>query len=317
MKKKNNTYQFLNIIEEKKFFNYSQNKKEKFLLENKIYIPRDLKDPHWLYEIEYSDEADEFFFISDLNDLVTREILRYCENYSGFQLGYNEYEKRIKRIINMTLDNVDKEKIIREEHDIYFNILNDNYLTEEYFDESIKGDDMFGCVTLHGIEEDTVYKFITSKHPYLGGDSPIIDCKKIKKSIKILKFLKEEMAKIKDSKEEKVYKPKPTTPLPFNDKIFRTIEAQDWFFNTLNKMGAIEDHNKPIRRKFQPICSAIFYSISCKKHILKYGLKLQDLINFLNKEFKTKIKTKLSVGHLHEDEVSKNIEKFIENNNLA
>lgn len=305
MKKKKNSYQFRNIIKEKIFNKYNQREKERFLIDKKIYIPRknELNNPFWLYDYDYSNDyeiSDGFFEFTDMNILFIKEILKYCESYSGFMPGYSTYEKRMKRIINMTLDDIDKEKIIREEYDEYLGILDANYLTEEYFDKSLKEHDMFGCVTIHGIDETTVIKFITNKHPYLGDDSPISDCRQIKKCVKILKFLKEEMNKITDSKEEKVYKPKPTTPLPFNDEIFRTIEAQNWFYETLKKMGAIETGNTPKKRKFQPICHAIFYSPDCKKKIFRYSLELKDFILFLNKEFNTNIKTKLSNGYLHE-----------------
>ena len=321
MKKKINSYQFRNIIKEKIFNKYNQREKERFLIDKKIYIPHknELNNPFWLYDFDYSNDyeiSDGFIDFTDMNVLFIKEMLRYCEEYGGLRdNNHGEYVKRLKRNINMTLDDLDKERVIRGEYEKYSRDLNSSHLTDYYFDENIEVDDMFGCITLEGIDETTVFKYITKEYPYLGDDSPISDCIQINKSIKILKFLKKEMAKIKTPYEQNIYKSEFT--IHFNDGIFRTIEAQNWFYETLYKMGAIEDHNKPKRRKFQPICSAIFYSISCKKHILKYGLKLEDLINFLNKEFKTKIKTKLSVGHLHESEVSKNIEKFIENNNLA
>lgn len=321
MKKKNNTYQFLNLIEEKEFNNYNLREKEKFLIDNKIYLPREssLEDSHWLYDFDYSniyEISDHFYFITEMNDLFIREILRYCEGYGGFLPGYSNYKKRIKRIINMTLDNIDKEKVIRQEYSKYLDILNANYMTEEYFEKNIKENDFYSCASNFGIDEMAVYKFITDKHPYLGDEFPFNECNEIKKCIKILKLLKEELSKIKSSNIEKNNRPKSITSLSFNDEIFRTIEAQNWFNETLINMGALGRDSNPIKRRFQPVCSAIFYLEECKTNILKYNLELQYFIAFLNKEYKTTIKSKLSSGINHESEVENHLEKYIPSHHI-
>jgi len=310
VKKKNNTYQFLNIINEKKFSSYSRNEKEKFLIDNKIYIPNDLKDPHWSYKVEYSDESDELMFIAELNVLVTKEILRYCKNYTGFMPWYDSYEKSMKRIINMTLDDIDKERIIREQHEKYMSILNANYLTEDYFDNKIEENDMFGCVTIHGIDETTVVKFITNKHPYLGSDSPFSDCNEIMQSIKILNFLKEEMNKIKSPK-GKINQNQ--TTLTFDKNIFRSKESQKWFHETLIEFGAIDEENKAQRGIFQTRCQAIFSISECKNKIFKNRLKLKDYIDYLNAAYSAKIKnnSRLSDGYKYIEDVKGYLNLFI------
>ncbi len=319
MKKKNNTYPFLNIIKREKYDNFTQDEKEKYLLDSKIYTRReDLNFPCYTLPDENGNILiEDFFYVNHVSKVVVREMITWfkefdCDWISEFYGYEHDFEHRIER----ALDNSDKERIIRNDYEEYSDLLNNDRTTKNYFSINAREGDIYDCISAFRNEEEVI-EYITKERPFLSVMLPFENCEQIKIWVEILKFLKKEMNKITGSIEEKVLKPKSTTPLPFNDKIFRTMEAQNWFHDTLNKMGAIEDHNKPKRRKFQPICSAIFYSISCKKHILKYGLKLEDLINFLNKEFKTKIKTKLSVGHLHEDEVSKNIEKFIENNNLA
>ena len=309
----------MGIIEKEKFDNFSKVEKEKFLIDARVYVRRaNLKFPDCTLPDENGYIYIKDFFASHIvNKIVIKEMTTYFEEIEHvYFTDFIEFKYDFEERMGRALDNSDKERIIRNDHVIYSDKLNKDTSTIDYFSINSKEGNMFDCIHAFRNEEEVI-EYITQKDPFLSDLFSFETCGLIREWDKILKFLKGELYKIKGSNEERVCKPKPTTPLPFNDKIFRTMEAQNWFYDTLNKMGAIEDHNKPIRRKFQPICSAIFYSISCKKHILKYGLKLQDLINFLNKEFKTKIKTKLSVGHLHEDEVSKNIEKFIENNNLA
>jgi len=321
VKKKNNTYQFLNIIKEEEYDNFTQKEKEKYLIENNIYVPYENLDHPFFNQPNENGKTfrDSFFSSHYVSNIVLREMVDwFVEIGSDFKPEFEGYKERIHSSINRALDNSDKERVIRNEHEKHSDFLSEHhYGVEDYYSINTKDGDLYDCIQSYSIDESLVLEYVIDGFPHLSTEYAFKDCDEVKYNLEVLKFLKKEMNKITGSKEEKVYKPKSTTPLPFNDRIFRTMESQNWFYDTLNKMGAIEDYNKPIRRKFQPICSAIFYSISCKKHILKYGLKLQDLINFLNKEFKTKIKTKLSVGHLHEDEVSKNIEKFIENNNLA
>lgn len=94
------------------------------------------------------------------------------------------------------------------------------------------------------------------------------------------------------------------TPKEYNKQIFKTAEAQTWFFNTLNELNAIDDNSTP-KRGFQAKASAIYYSNDCKKEVFKYNLSIKEYVHFLNNEFDNIIKndTKLSDPSNHENTV--------------
>jgi len=228
-----------------------------------------------------------------------------CDWISEYYEFKYDFEDRIGR----ALDNSDIERIIRNDYVKYSDKLNNDSSTKDYFSNNTREGDMYDCIKSFNNNEEVI-EYITKKRPFLSTMFPFETCEQIKIWVEILNFLKEEMIKITDSKEEKVFKRNSTTSLPFNDDVFRTIEAKNWFNDTLNRMGALEDDSIPKKRKFQPICSAIYYSDDCKKYILKYNLELQDYIAFLNKKYNTTIKSKLSSGTNHELEVENQFDKY-------
>jgi len=307
VKKKNNTYQFLNIIKEEEYDNFTQKEKEKYLIENNIYVPyENLDHPFFNQPDENGKTFRDLFFSSHyVNNIVLREMVDwFVEIGSDFKPEFEGYKERIHSSINRALDNSDKERVIRNEHEKHSDFLSEHhYGVEDYYSINTKDGDLYDCIQSYSIDESLVLEYISDGVPHLSTEYAFKDCDEVKYNLEVLKFLKKELNKITGSIEEKVYKPKPTTPLPFNDEIFRTIEAQDWFFNTLNKMGGLEESYTPKKRKFQPICHAIFYSLDCKKKIFRYNLELKDYILFLNNEFDTNINSKLSIGYRHVDEV--------------
>ena len=99
---------------------------------------------------------------------------------------------------------------------------------------------------------------------------------------------------------------KPKIIRNFNSEIFKDERAQIIFYETLSQHKAINENNQPIKRRFLPICDAIF----CKQaeffdQIFTYKLKKYDYITFLENNFNTPIKdkSKLSDGSLHERKV--------------
>ncbi|SHI61101.1 hypothetical protein SAMN04488096_10324 [Mesonia phycicola] len=98
----------------------------------------------------------------------------------------------------------------------------------------------------------------------------------------------------------------------FNEKIFKSLEAENWFLNSLKELSAIDGNGKSIRG-FQAKVSAIFSVQEVKDKIFVYSLTLRDYINYLNQRFDAKIASdkKLSSGMIHESKVDKLIEKFI------
>lgn len=316
MKKKKNTYQFLNIIEKEKFDNFTQDEKEKFLLDAKIYIRQPqsvLNQPAFTYPDENGEILlDHFFSANYLNDLVRSEMVIWFEEVgSDFKPEFEGYKETFEVIINRALDNSDKERIIRNEYEKISSILHNCLLGDSSFTGNYAEKDMYDCVASWSIDEDVVFEYITEERPFLRSRTPFEECDEVKYNLEILKFLKEEMNNITGSNQEKVYIPRSTTPLPFNDKIFRTIESQQWFHDTLKSMGALEEDNTPKKRKFQPICHAIYYSDDCKKKIFRYNLELKDFILFLNNEFKTNINSKLSTGYRHVGEVEELLLKIV------
>lgn len=307
MKKKNNTYQFLNIIKEEEYDNFIQKEKEKYLIENNIYVPyENLDQPFYNHPDENGNILLEDFFSSHhVNNIVLREMVDwFVEIGSDFKTEFEDYKERIHSNINRALDNSDKVRVIRNEHEKHSDFLSEkHYSVEDFYSINTRDGDLYDCIRSFSIYESLVLEYISDGFPFLSTEYPFKDCDEIKYNLEVLKFLKEEMNKITSSNKEKVYKPEFTTSLPFNDEIFRTIESQNWFYETLKKMGAIETDNTPKKRKFQPICHAIFYSLDCKKKIFRYNLELKDYILFLNSEFDTNINSKLSIGYRHVDEV--------------
>jgi hypothetical protein len=98
----------------------------------------------------------------------------------------------------------------------------------------------------------------------------------------------------------------------FNSNIFRSMDSQNWFNNTLFELNAIDKSNKPLRG-FPAKCSAIFSNKKCKNYIFKYYLSITEYINYLNNNFKAQIKSKnkLSAGNKHEYEVYRLIKTYI------
>ncbi len=305
MKKKNNTYQFLNIIEKEKFDNYTQDEKEKFLIDAKIYILKeDLNQPFYTSPDENGNILlDDFDESTYLNNLVLREMVTWFKEVQSYWVeDYYEYKYDFKNRIKRALDNSDKVRIIRRDYEKYSDMLNNDTSTDNYFSNNTSEGDIHDCIKAFNNREEVI-EYLTNKTPFLNVMIPFEACEQIKIWVEILKFLKEEMNKTTRSNKEKDIKPKSTTPLHFNDNIFRTIEAKNWFYNTLINMGALEEYNTPKKRKFQPICHAIFYSLDCKKKIFRYNLELKDFILFFNKEYKTNITSKLSNGDRHVEEV--------------
>lgn len=97
----------------------------------------------------------------------------------------------------------------------------------------------------------------------------------------------------------------------FDEKIFKSLEAEKWFFNSLKELNAV-DSNQKVLRGFQAKANAIFSVSKVKEEIFIYSLTLRDYISFLNRRLEAKIATdkKLSSGINHERKVDKLIENF-------
>ncbi len=103
------------------------------------------------------------------------------------------------------------------------------------------------------------------------------------------------------NQEEVVVKPKEE----YNSQIFRSNEAQTWFFDTLEELNAL-DHNSNPKRGFQAKVSAIFDNKDCKNVVFRYELLLKEYAMFLNNEYDDYIKNtkQLSDGTKYSEKVS-------------
>ena len=92
----------------------------------------------------------------------------------------------------------------------------------------------------------------------------------------------------------------------FNSNIFKNNIAQSIFYNTLLHHKAIDENNYPIKRRFLPICAAI-YNKNSKffNEIFTYKLPLNKYVCFLEEEFKYPIKdkSKVSSSYIHYSKV--------------
>jgi len=98
----------------------------------------------------------------------------------------------------------------------------------------------------------------------------------------------------------------------FNNQIFTTEVAEAWFFDTLEKLNALDDKGKAKKRHFQPKANAIWSNQNARKHILKYDLSLKQYIEFLNTKFDAELKNKdkLSKPDNHANKVAELFETF-------
>jgi len=307
VKKKNSTYQFLNIIKREKYDNFTQDEKEKYLLDSKIYTRREgLNYPcYTLPDKNGNILIEDFFSVNHVNRVVIKEMTTWFKEFEYDWISqFYEYENDFEHRIERALDNSDKERIIRNDYVEYSDLLNKDITTENYFSKNAREGDIYDCISAFRNEQEVI-EYITKKNPSLSDMSPFEDCEQIKIWVEILKFLKKELNKITGSNKEKVNKPKPTTPLPFNDGIFRTIEAQTWFYETLIEMGAINEKNKAQKGVFQTRCQAIFSISECKNKIFRNRLKLKDYIEYLNTTYSAKItnNSRLSDGYKYKAEV--------------
>lgn len=315
MKKKNNTYRFLNILKKKEIDNFTQEEMEKYLLDNNIYsYYEDLTLPYFTSRDENGQNLlNDFFSITYVNNVVIDEMVDWFENTgSDFNGEFEGITDRIKGILNRALDDDDKKRIIRNEYEKYSNNLNeDPFMVDEYFLKDTQNGSLSDCICSCTFEINAVLDYITEGFPGLRSRTPFMECDHIRFSFEILKFLKKEMNKITGSFVENIDNSKPIKN--FNNQIFRTKEAQQWFHTTLKEMGAINEENRPQRGIFQTRCQAIFSISECKKHIFKYKLLLRNYIKFLNDSYSAKITnySKLSDGYDYKSDVKYYLRNYL------
>lgn len=113
-------------------------------------------------------------------------------------------------------------------------------------------------------------------------------------------------------KNEKIKKNNNSNLKTYNRYIFKSKEAETWFNNTLEELGAI-DENKKKAKGLQAKADALFKNLKCKDNIFKYNLLLKTYISFLNKEYRAKIKSdsRLSDGGYHQDKIQELISSYL------
>lgn len=98
----------------------------------------------------------------------------------------------------------------------------------------------------------------------------------------------------------------------YNKSIFKSLEAETWFNETFEELGAI-DENKKKAKGLQVKADALFKNSKCKENIFKYNLLLKTYITFLNNQYQAEIKSdsKLSDGSGHESKVEELIDSYL------
>ncbi|WP_073552117.1 MULTISPECIES: hypothetical protein [Elizabethkingia] len=93
----------------------------------------------------------------------------------------------------------------------------------------------------------------------------------------------------------------------FEKNIFKSPEAQEWFFDTLEELS-VDDGERP----FGAVISAIFRNNLCKEHIFTYNISQKNYINYLNISFdKNSNSTGLSDHKKHIDKIQALIKLFL------
>lgn len=98
----------------------------------------------------------------------------------------------------------------------------------------------------------------------------------------------------------------------YNKKIFKSLEAEQWFKDTLDELNALDSKGKAQKRGFQAKANAIWSNYNVKNNLFKYGLTLKQYIEYLNKYFDAEIKNKdkLSKPDNHTNRVSELYKAF-------
>lgn len=102
-------------------------------------------------------------------------------------------------------------------------------------------------------------------------------------------------------------------PLPkvldFERNIFRSRKAQNWFFSTLEEIGAV-----PSKRGFGTVVSAIFRNKDCKENIFPDTITQKDYIHYLNSEFNLNMNsTNLSIPDKYEPKIKIIMDNYLSN----
>ena len=123
MKNKKRKYKFLNSIDREEFDHFTQDEKEKYLIENNIFVPHpDLDDPFFNYPDENGNILrDDFFSAHYVSDSFLEEMIAwYKEIGSDFITEFEGYRERFTRRIDLALDDADRLRIIRNEYEWLF-----------------------------------------------------------------------------------------------------------------------------------------------------------------------------------------------------
>ena len=95
----------------------------------------------------------------------------------------------------------------------------------------------------------------------------------------------------------------------FEKNVFKSIDAQNWFFESLEEMIA-----NPSKRGFGAVISALYRNLDCKDFIFVDTISQVDYIEYLNSKFKKTMRTdNLSKPDRYEAKVKKLIKEYLSN----
>lgn len=319
---------FQKIIDLNQYNNLDYNEKKEYLISNNIFIKGskcsetyidtnnediDNFENTFVYKNNYY-EIDEniknefydcIYHSIESEDILSNSPLVDFENID-FQLEYlpdtNQkldflkkiYDKNLRIFLQFTRFHPDtKQRSPYLENGIDMHWAWKDLITEHF------GKELFGYLSTGGIGPLRNKKDPTKRYGVIANWCEMYSAKKLLDYSKELILVLNKKTSLNNS--EKLNKKTIAYP-PFNSLIFKSIDSQKIFYNTLIEFGAIDENFKFIKRRFQPICDAIF-----NKHLIffdemfKYELSKKDYILFLEAAFEGTIKDKsrLSDGSKH------------------
>ena len=295
--------------------------KIRLCFENKYFVDDYIEHDEYLKKPEYYDNRDReggYYLKSyplnpQLLDQIYQVYLFERKNCFGAEVEIDN----IKIKLLNTLDEKAKRKILEKEHSKFSKKMSNLELVKEYFSsynnldfeseefikffkahfddgtsEVILGENEFEDNIINNADWPIYVEFITEGFNMNFNEFWVFrESDKIYEYSKVLKFLKDYNEKLNNKKRKtnsleknkKENNDNDATKV-FREGVFEIYEAEQWFKNTLKKLGAVDANNNPNKGKFQPVCNAIWKNDSCRKSILKYNLRLKEFISFLNEK---------------------------------
>ncbi|TXD49611.1 hypothetical protein [Polaribacter sp. IC073] len=324
------------IIDYFLFKNFSVSQKKQYLIDNELFFTSDKN--YSKRENSFYLENINSFGLTILHQKITYDIQKDIidEYINFFDMSFNELFNGYYQGDVLSSNKIDLEKLLTKKEKIKYlkklyknSIKSLNNKKELDFIKISNEDEAFIKIKqffLHQNPKDILDYLLGISFPENGTES-FNYCSKLWISRKILCFCTKNIEALnilknasKNKEEEKTKSSSGTeTKDPSNyPTIFKNIKSENIFKKFLHELNAVDKNNKPVSRKFQPLCHA-FYKISTDKdfkdqNVFKYNVDKNDFIkNMINIEYDLDI-DRLSNGSSHEPAVQ---EFFEEDSNFT